>query len=168
MDEPARPLTLPYAPDGPPGTPWRTAAEELDAADTFWLTTLGPGGRAHVVPVLAVVLDGRLHVAAGPETQKARNLARDRRGVIAAHGDRLDLVVHGTMRRVDDDGDLRAVASAYTASYGWEVEVADGALHGDGAPTAGPPPYHVHRMEPQQVLGFPLSDEVTATRWVFT
>ena len=41
-------------------------------------------------------------------------------------------------------------------------------LWAEGAPTAGPPPYHVYRVLPHKVLGFPTDDaSVVPTRWRF-
>jgi hypothetical protein len=155
-----------YATPEHPGAPWSDAVAELERSFTFWLATTHPGGRPHVVPVLAVWHDGALHVAAGPGTQKARNLARDPSASVTTHGERFDLVLEGRARRVRDDGALAAVAEAYAGKYGWEVEVAGGALHGEGAPTAGPPPYHVHRLDLRRAFGFPTTDDAAATRWV--
>jgi Pyridoxamine 5'-phosphate oxidase len=48
-----------------PLPPWPEARRRLAEADTYWLATVRPDGRPHVVPVLAVWLDGTLHFSAG-------------------------------------------------------------------------------------------------------
>jgi hypothetical protein len=161
------PATEHYVGGGAPGAPWRDALEELARASTFWVATAHPTGRLHVVPVLAVVSGDMLHFAAGPTTQKARNLARDPRVTVTAGGDDFDVVVEGVVEPAHEDEALAVVAEAYADKYGWEVEARDGCLHGDGAPTAGPPPYHVHRVVPHRAFGFPATGEATPTRWVF-
>lgn len=156
-----------YARPDLPGLTWADALEELGRAQTYWLATSRPDGRPHVVPVLAVVTDGVVHLAASPDTRKARNLAGDPRATLTTHGERFDLVVEGELRRCTATPALQAVARAYDRKYGWPVTVADDALHGDGAPTAGPPPYHVLRLRPERAYGFPTADDVPATRWTF-
>jgi nitroimidazol reductase NimA-like FMN-containing flavoprotein (pyridoxamine 5'-phosphate oxidase superfamily) len=161
------PVAEPYAGDGAPTAPWDDALEELGRAFTFWVATVHPSGRPHVVPVLAVVCGDVPHFAAGPGTQKARNLARDPRVTVTTHGGDFDVVVEGVVHAVDADDDLAAVADAYVHKYGWEVEARKGSLHGDGAPTAGPPPYDVYRLTPHRAFGFPATGNAAPTRWVF-
>lgn len=150
-----------------PPLQWDLALDELERGSTCWLATTSPDQRPHVVPVLSVVVDGAVHVASAPGTQKARNLARDARATITTHGQRLDVVVEGSAARVGDAGELAAVAAAYAARHGWEVQVHDGALQGEGAPTAGPGPYDVYRLEAVRAFGFPTTGDLTPTRWRF-
>lgn len=35
-------------------TPWTTALQQVEEADTFWLSTVRPDGRPHVTPLIAV------------------------------------------------------------------------------------------------------------------
>lgn len=58
-------------------------AETMRADDTtvtpcYWLATVRRDGRPHVVPVLAVFVDGALHFVASPGSRKAHNFAYDR------------------------------------------------------------------------------------------
>jgi hypothetical protein len=161
------PATEPYAAGGAPGAPWSDAMEELQTASTFWVATVHPTGRAHVVPVLAVVSGDFLHFAAGPTTQKARNLARDPQVTVTTRGEDFDVVIDGVVDPVRGEDALASVAEAYGGKYGWEVEARDGCLHGEGAPTAGPPPYRVFRLVPHRAFGFPATGEAIPTRWVF-
>jgi hypothetical protein len=52
------------------------------------------------------------------------------------------------------------------ATY-WLVTVRDGAFHANGAPTAGPPPYDVYRVQSVTAFGFGTDDTVSPTRWRF-
>jgi hypothetical protein len=160
------PTTEPYAGRGTPA-PWDEARRYLADADGYWLATIRPDGRPHVVPVLAVWACDALHLAASRGSRKARNLARDPRCVVTARHDGLDLVVEGEARPVRDHHRARAVATGYAVKYDWQVTVAGATLDGAGAPTAGPPPYTVYEVVPSLVLGLPLSEELTPTRWRF-
>ena len=76
-----------------------------------------PDGRPHVVPVLAVWLDGTLHLSSSPTARNARNLAGSPHCVITVRGTALDLVVEGEATKVGDDATLRRLAEAYASKY---------------------------------------------------
>jgi PPOX class probable F420-dependent enzyme len=152
-------------------TPWATARAHLEEATaTYWLATVRPNGAPHVMPVLAVWVDGRLFFSAGARTRKARNLARDPRCVVTVEKEPpVDLVVEGEASIVRDDATLARVADAYASIYDWHVTVRQGALHHDagGAPTAGPPPYDAYEVTPTVAFGLPLDEKIAPTRWRF-
>ena len=119
------------------------------------------------MPVLAVWLEGALFVAASPDSRKARNLKQNPVATVAAHADRFDFVIDGTATRVADEDRLERIADVYAAKYGWSVDVRAGALHGEGAPTAGRSPYHVYRLAPSRGFGLPTDEHAAPTRWRF-
>jgi nitroimidazol reductase NimA-like FMN-containing flavoprotein (pyridoxamine 5'-phosphate oxidase superfamily) len=150
-------------------TPWDWVRGHLRRSTaTYWLATVRPNGAPHVMPVLAVWVEGQPYVCIGTGTRKARNLARDARCVVTVEHEPLDLVVEGTAVKVHDEDTLRRVAQAYDATYGWQVTVRDGALDAaGGAPTAGPPPYDVYQVAPATAYGLGTDEPVAATRWRF-
>jgi Pyridoxamine 5'-phosphate oxidase len=148
-------------------TSWSQGRSRLEQGRTYWIATVRPDGRPHVVPVLAVVVDGMLHFCASDQSRKAKNLAADPRCSVTTSSDPLDLVVEGVADPISDPAEARRVAGAYATKYGWSPEVRDAALWGDGAPTAGPPPYRIYRVRAATVFGFPTDDGVVPTRWRF-
>lgn len=148
-------------------TPWSEGRDRLEAASTYWLATVHPDGRPHVVPVLAVWVDDALHFVASPSTRKAGDLARDPRCAVTTTQGALDLVIEGDATRVSDHARLLRVAVAYASKYQWHVNVRDGAFHAEGAPTAGPPPYEVYEITQTVVFGFPTDGTLIPTRWRF-
>jgi nitroimidazol reductase NimA-like FMN-containing flavoprotein (pyridoxamine 5'-phosphate oxidase superfamily) len=150
-------------------TPWDWVRGHLRRSTaTYWLATVRPDGAPHVMPVLAVWVEGRPYVCTGPGTRKVRNLARDARCVVTVEHEPLDLVVEGTAVKVRDEDTLRRVARAYDEIYRWQVTVHDGGLDAaGGAPTAGPPPYDVYQVAPATAYGFGTDEPVAATRWRF-
>jgi nitroimidazol reductase NimA-like FMN-containing flavoprotein (pyridoxamine 5'-phosphate oxidase superfamily) len=146
---------------------WTEVRARLDDAQFYWLATVRPDGRPHVMPVLAVWLDGGLHVVSGPTTRKSANLAGQPHCVITVDSDDLHLVVEGEAVKVRDEARLRCLAEQYASKYGWQVAVRDGAFYADGAPTAGPPPYEVYRVTPATVFGFGTDESFAAVRWHF-
>jgi len=135
-------------------TPWPEAADALEHAELYWLTTVRPDGRPHVTPLIGVVRDGAMHFCTGLREQKARNLERSSRVALTTGNNSwargLDVVVEGTAVRVTDRGVLQVLADAYEAKYGsaWHFDVGDDAF-GTGEDAAA-----VFRVEPDKVLAF--------------
>ncbi|MBA2277843.1 MAG: pyridoxamine 5'-phosphate oxidase family protein [Chloroflexia bacterium] len=146
-------------------TSWAEARQGLAEARTYWLATVRPDGQPHVRPHLAVWVDDALYFSSSPTSRKGKNLDHDAHCSVPTHSRGLDLVVEGTAVRVTDEASLQRVADAYAAKYEWPVTVRDGAFVAEyGAPTAGPPPYHVFEVTPSTIFGF---GEGPATRWRF-
>ncbi|MEV6393836.1 pyridoxamine 5'-phosphate oxidase family protein [Streptomyces sp. NPDC051907] len=145
---------------------WAQAVESLKAAEVFWLSTVRPGGRPHVTPLIAVWHDGAMHFCTGADERKAKNL-RDNQEVALTTGastlsEGRDLVVEGEAVRVTDETRLRALAEEYVRKYGadWTFEVRDGKFVGDGGEAL------VFRVAPRTAFGF-AKDPYAQTRWTF-
>lgn len=135
-------------------TEWDATRELLEAAELFWICTVRADGRPHVTPLVAVWLDGALHICTGAAEQKAVNL-RGNQHVIVMTGcnswdEGVDIVVEGDAVQVTDDHLLRRLADAWTAKWDgrWQFEVRDGAFHqGRGAAL-------VFSVTPTKILAF--------------
>jgi len=147
--------------------PWAMAQEQLEKADSYWLATERPGGRPHLMPVLALWHDGALYFCASPASRKGRNLASNSHCVIATDAHDSDLIVEGEAAKVSDEAKLSRVAELYASKYDWHVAIRDGAFFGDGAPTAGPPPYEVYEVTANVVFAFCKDESFSPTRWRF-
>ena len=135
-------------------TPWPEAADLLDRAELYWLTTVRADGRPHVTPLIGVWHDEAMHFCTGFEEQKARNLEHSPHVALTTGNNTwasgLDAVVEGDAVRVTDEGVLRQLADAYVTKYGdpWRFDVRDGAFaHGDHAAA-------VFRIDTSKVLAF--------------
>lgn len=152
-------------------TSWSTAVGLLEQSRaTYWLATVRPNGSPHVMPVLAVWVDGGLFLCASATTRKAKNLAHDSRCVVTVEENPLDLVVEGKAVKIRDADTLGRMADAYSSTYDWHVTVRDEAFwfHADGASTAGPPPYDAYEISPTTAFGFGTDDTLVPTRWRFS
>jgi hypothetical protein len=166
-----------------PATAWTAARQRLAHPEpdrTYWLATVRPDGRPHLVPLLGLWLADAFYFLTGATTRRAHNLAHTPRGVMATSSltlPALDLIVEGPCRKVRDDALLHRVAEAYGAKMAWPLEVRDGAAYGPSAPTAGPPPYAIYELVPEKVIGLPgiagteagvgREGSFTPTRWRF-
>jgi general stress protein 26 len=135
-------------------TEWDATRELLEAAELFWICTVRADGRPHVTPLVAVWLDGALHICTGAAEQKAVNL-RGNQHVIVMTGcnswdEGVDIVVEGDAVPVTDDQLLRRLADAWTAKWDgrWQFEVRDGAFH------QGPGAALVFSVTPTKILAF--------------
>ncbi len=156
------------AQDGLPPVDWAAIAQKLDEgsspapdahnARTTWLATVNEDGSPHVTAVGALWLDGAFWFQTGTVTRKSRNVARNPQCSIAVSIQDADVVVEGDAVPVIDPDLVDRVARAW-ADGGWPAEPDAG---GSGitapfnAPSQGPPPWHVYRIEPRSatvVLG---------------
>ena len=150
---------------------WADARRRLEDPEfqrTYWLASVQPDGRPHVMPVIGLWLNDVLYFVAGEKTRKGKNLAADGRSVVAASSATLpsvDLIMEGEARRVDDDGEVQSVADAYRTTLEWPFEVRDARLYGPNAPSAGPAPYAFWAFSPGIVFALPsLAGTESTTR----
>ena len=132
---------------------------------TTWLTTINPDGSPHVMPVGVVQVSGVWYFTSGPGTRKSCNLVHDPRCVVSVATHPFDIVIEGTAQRVMDAAELRSVAAAY-ARDGWPAEVEGDALTAEySAPSAGPAPWRLYRVQPSTVYALGTSEPFGATRF---
>jgi PPOX class probable F420-dependent enzyme len=98
--------------------PWSWAAERLVASHDYWVASLRPDGRPHVMPVWAVWLDGALWFSSSGGSRKARNLLADPRCTVTTDDAKHPVVVEGRAERVTDADQLRTALEAENAKYG--------------------------------------------------
>ncbi|MCD4532858.1 pyridoxamine 5'-phosphate oxidase family protein [Nocardioides sp. cx-169] len=134
---------------------------------TCWLTTVDADGAPHVTGIGALWAEGAVWFETGATTRKARNLARDARCALAVATHDFDLVMEGTAARVSDPEAVARRASEWAAG-GWpcRVDETGTALTADfSAPSAGPPPWHVYRVEVRSMTAVATVEPGGATRW---
>jgi hypothetical protein len=150
--------------------PWSRARDLLRSGsavdEPFFLGTAGPDG-PHAAGIGAVWHDDQLWFVSGPGTKKSRNLAADDRCTISTRLPGLDLVLEGRAARVTDPDTLEALADVYRAT-GWPAQVGGDAFTAPfSAPSAGPPPWHLYRLDLDTAIGVAAAEPHGATRWRF-
>jgi hypothetical protein len=119
------------------------------------------------VGVVGHWLDDILFFVSGPRTRKSRNLVADPHCTFAISLPDLDLVLEGVAARVTEAEILARVAKGY-ADRGWPLEVdGDTVTASFWAPTAPPPPWHLHAFTPSGALGVATAAPAGGTRWCF-
>jgi len=154
-------------PDSPPesyGVPprggtfveWAHVVERLAAADGYWIGTVTPDHRPHVVPIWGCMVGEDLYLETGdPGTIKNRNLAANQN--VMVHLDDVGdvVIVRGRAVEVRPDPELgRGLAAEMHRKYP-DYEPAPESWDGGG----------MWRIDPETVLAW--LEMPTATRWRF-
>jgi hypothetical protein len=152
--------------------PWSRSRDVLEALDpsahvTWFLGTVRRDGRPHAAGVGAMWHDGDLYFTSGDVTRKSRDLASNPAGTISVSLSGIDLVFEGGVSRVTDRPTLDALAQKYNDG-GWPATVEGDALTAPfSAPSAGPPPWNLYRLDYDTVYGVAGAEPHGATRWRF-
>jgi PPOX class probable F420-dependent enzyme len=146
--------------------PWSWAEDRLTASHDYWLTTVSPGGRPHVMPVWGAWLDQSLWFSTDQESRKARNLRSDPRCAAATDAAHEPVIVEGTATMIADRSELVRFAGVLRTKYAAEwvedvytVDFFDGST-GGGA---------TYRIAPSSVFALETSRFTSSpTRWTFS
>lgn len=99
--------------------PWSHVEERMASSRNYWVGTVRPDGRPHVVPVWGVWVEGTLYFGGGPETRWSRNLAANPQ--VAVHLESGDdvVIVEGSVEQITDPNHPLAtrIDDAYEAKY---------------------------------------------------
>ena len=134
-----------------------------------WLSSVNPDGSPHVTGVGALWDEGAFWVTTGAASRKGRNLARDPRCALSAATRGYDVVVEGVATRVTDPEVVARLAAKW-AEGGWPCRVDESGTAITApysAPSAGPPPWAVYRIEVRAATAVGTSGEGGATHWTF-
>jgi hypothetical protein len=116
---------------------------------TCWLTTLDADGTPHTTGVGGFWVDGAWWFNSSRRARKARNLERDPRATLAVAAAGFDLSVTGRGALVTDPDAVARMAEVFGGDWPCRVDESGTALTADfSAPSAGPAPWHVYRLEP--------------------
>jgi hypothetical protein len=136
---------------------------------TCWLATINPDGSPHVTGVGALWHQGAFWFETGERTRKGRNLGRDPRCTLSVATQEFDLIVEGVAARVTEPTTVATLAQLWN-NQGWpaRVDATGTALTADySAPSAGPPPWSVFRIEARSATALRTVGTGGATRWTF-
>jgi general stress protein 26 len=101
--------------------PWSWAEKRLETCRNYWVASIHPAGRPHLMPVWAVWMDG-LYFSTAKTSRKARNLYANRNvSVSTEHGDEA-VILEGEAVVEEDHAVLRPVWDAYKRKYDWGLE----------------------------------------------
>lgn len=137
---------------------WSWAAERLMAARNYWVASVWPDGRPHVMPVWGMWDDSTLWFSSSAGSRKTKNLLADPHCVVTTEEASDPVIIEGTARAVTEPGVLQRVIDLMNEKYATHIEVSflDPAVNA----TFGVRPLRVFGMRHADFTGSP-------TRWTF-
>jgi hypothetical protein len=135
---------------------WSWARIRLEGSPDYWVATVGPGNRPHVMPVWGVLLDERLMWSTSPTSRKARNLAENPAITVTTSDATHPVVLEGIASLVVDPALIGKFASAMDCKYSTDQGVDFYAANA----TFSVRPIRVFGLDTDDFTGSP-------TRWTF-
>ena len=130
---------------------WTWVGEKMSECHAFWVATVHPSNRPHVMPVWGVWLNDAFFFSTGRKSRKGRNLAANPACTVTNDDGEEAVIVEGSAEEVKDAAALKGVAAAYKKKYKMDPRSMD-------------EPIFVVR--PRTVFGFiEESFPKSATRW---
>jgi pyridoxine/pyridoxamine 5'-phosphate oxidase len=136
---------------------------------TCWLATVDADGSPRLNGIGALWIDRTFWFETGESSVKGRNLARDPRCSLSVALDVFDVVVKGEAHLVTHPETVARLAAVW-AEGGWPARPDESgtALTAEfSAPSAGPPPWAVYRMDVTAAVALATSEPGGATSWRF-
>lgn len=139
--------------------PWSWALSRLRDSHDYWLATVWPDGRPHVMPVWAVWDDTALWFSSSLRSRKVRNIQAGSAVSVCTEDPRAPVVLEGSAEIVTERPSLQRFIDAMNAKYGtgYTVDFLD------------PEQNASVRVGPVRAFGLTEEDfEGSPTRWDFT
>ena len=138
--------------------PWSWAEERLERSHDYWVATIRPDGRPHVMPVWGIWLENALWFSSSRGSRKARNLAANPNCTITTDNAAEPVVIEGTAELVQD----------LTAIAGFVIKINDKYRTDYAVDFFSAPENACFRVHPRWAFGLTESDFTgSPTRWVF-
>ena len=138
--------------------PWAWAVERLERSHDYWVATVRPDGRPHVMPVWGVWLQDSVWFSSSRESRKARNLAANPSCTITTDNPYEPVVVEGAAVQVTDLSVIARFVAATNQKYGTDYAV----------DFFGPERNACFEVRPTWAFGLTESDFTgSPTRWLF-
>jgi uncharacterized pyridoxamine 5'-phosphate oxidase family protein len=133
--------------------PWRWAERQLSKTQNYFLATVRPDGRPHVMPIWGIWREGRFYFSTGKKSVKAHNLANNPNCVLCAGAADEAVVLEGRVSKIRGKKTLEEFARAYVRKYRFDPS------------TMNEP---IFEIRPRLAFGqIEKTFAKTATRWTF-
>jgi PPOX class probable F420-dependent enzyme len=137
---------------------WADAERALAASRNYWVTTAGPDGTPHLMPVWAVWLDGEVWFSSSLRSRKIRNLAANPRCTVSTEDADNPVIVSGTATVTTDLTEIARFLAASNKKYDvdYRIDFLDPAVNA------------TVRLAPSWAFSLRQGDFAgSPTRWVF-
>jgi hypothetical protein len=98
---------------------WEWVAAQLTGSINYWLCSVRPDGRPHVVPRWCVYVDGKIYYDGSPETRHAQNIVENPNVSVHLESGTEVIILEGTSAPAGrpDAGFAQRLADAYRVKY---------------------------------------------------
>jgi general stress protein 26 len=131
--------------------PWSYVSEQMTSARNYWVATTRPDGRPHTMPVWGIWFEETFYFSTGPDSRKARNLAKNSNLVVHLESGDETVILEGVAERISETSLLSRLDQAYHTKYQFHLE---------GSPTFALRPRVAFAWREKDYPG-------SATRWQF-
>ncbi|GAA0676906.1 pyridoxamine 5'-phosphate oxidase family protein [Kitasatospora atroaurantiaca] len=138
--------------------PWSWALRRLTDSHDYWVSSVRPDGRPHVMPVWGVWFDDALWFSSSRQSRKARNLADHPDCVLTTDSPREPVVLEGRAEVVTDPAGIAGFLDELNRKYrtNYAVDFLDPAVNS------------TFRVQPVTAFGLVQGDFTgSPTRWTF-
>jgi pyridoxine/pyridoxamine 5'-phosphate oxidase len=109
-------------PEGSGGLmPWSWAEHRLERSHNYWLTTVRPDGRPHLMVIWGLWREGLFYFSTGSQSRKTRNLESNAHCVIGTEQAEEAVVVEGIAEKLCNVEQLRELLSLYQRKYDYDM-----------------------------------------------
>jgi PPOX class probable F420-dependent enzyme len=138
--------------------PWSWARERLERSHDYWVATVRPDGRPHVMPVWGVWSDQALWFSSSRRSRKARNLDVNPSCAITTDNALEPVVIEGEAVLVEDPAAIADFVAQVNAKYGTDYSI----------DFFRAPSNACYRVRPVWAFGLAEADFTgSPTRWIF-
>jgi PPOX class probable F420-dependent enzyme len=103
--------------------PWSWAEDRLIASHDYWVATVWPDGRPHVMPVWGIWHDESVWFSSSVQSRKARNLRSDPRCVLTTDNPSEPVVLEGVAKVIRELGAIEELVSRLNDKYSSDLTV---------------------------------------------
>src|SRR5438874_5610226 len=100
---------------------WKWAEDRLRKSGQYWIATIGPEGRPHVMVVWALWLNGALYFSTGSKSRKARNLAKNPYCTMCTEKADEAVILEGVVETERNVEHIREFIKLYEKKYKWKL-----------------------------------------------
>lgn len=141
--------------------PWKWALDRLKKSHNYWIVTVRPDGRPHVMLVWGLWMDGAFYFSTGRQSRKAQNLTKNSRCAISTEDAAEAVVVEGIAREVPEISVRRKFIDDYERKYKFDMSGFETDILNLKEP--------IYAVEPSVAFGLHEKKALnSATRWPFS
>lgn len=101
--------------------PWSWAEERLEKCRNYFVASVRPDGRPHVMPVWGVWIHGLFAFSTAITSVKSKNMMANPQSIVTIDDGHESVIVEGTSKIVEI-GEVPDFVKAYKAKYDYEIE----------------------------------------------